>query len=77
LIKIENRKSENRKLSNEQNLTVEKMIDQLVDINPLQIRIISYIVSKWPSFYNIPDEFLKCTTSIQIFKYLKYREKCV
>jgi hypothetical protein len=53
------------------------MIDQLVDINPLQIRIISYIVSKWPSFYNIPDEFLKCTTSIQIFKYLKYREKCV
>ena len=54
------------------------MIDQLEDINPLQIKIISDILSKWPSFNYIPDEFLSCTTSIQIIKYLfKYIEKNV
>jgi hypothetical protein len=63
-------KLENRKLSIEQRNSVDKMIDEMVDINPLQIRLIFDVVSKWPSFYNIPEEFIKCTTSIQIIKYL-------
>jgi hypothetical protein len=63
-------KLKNRKLSFEQRSSVDKMIDEMVDINPLQIQLIFDVVSKWPSFYDIPEEFIKCTTSIQIIKYL-------
>ena len=62
-------KSANRKLSHEQSNLIDKMIDQLEDINPLQIKLIFDIVSKWPSFYKVSDEFLNCRSSIQIIKY--------
>ena len=54
------------------------MIDHLEDINPLQIKLIFDIVSKWPSFYNAKDEFLQCRSSKQIIKHLfKNIEKSV
>ena len=43
-------KSANRKISNAQNISIDKMIDRLADINPLQIKLIFDIISKWPSF---------------------------
>ena len=60
----------NRKLSHKQNELINKMIDELEDISPLQIKLIFDIVSKWKSSFNIPIEFLKCKTSIDIIKYL-------
>ena len=62
-------KSANRKLSNEQSIAINQMIEQLKDINPLQIKLIFDIVSKWPSFYKVPDEFIQCQSIIQMIKY--------
>ena len=60
----------NRKLSDKQQDLINKMIDGLFDITPLIIKLIFDIASKWKSSYNVPDEFLKCKTSVDVIKYL-------
>ena len=60
----------NRQLNIEQKESINQMIDELIDICPLQIKLIFDIVSKWKSTFNVPDEFIKCKTSIDLIKYL-------
>ena len=59
-----------KKLNDEQEMKVNKMIEGLDNICPLQIKLIFDIISKWKSSYKIPDDFLKCKTSVDLIKYL-------
>jgi hypothetical protein len=60
----------NRKLTNSQMKSVNKLIESLEYICPLHVRLIFDIVSKWKSSYNVPVDFMSCTTSIETIKYL-------
>ena len=62
--------SSNRKLSLEQQKSVDKMIDELDNVNPLQIKLIFDIVSKWRSSEVIPVDFIIRHSSEEIIKYL-------
>ena len=62
--------TENRKLSENQLKTVNKLIDSLEYIYPLQVKLIFDVVSKWKSSYEVPNDFMSCTTSIETIKYL-------
>ena len=63
-------KESKRQLVDKQKYSIDKMIDELVDICPLQVKLIFDIVSKWKSSYYVPADFLKCKTSIDLIKYL-------
>jgi len=59
-----------RRLTDIQHRGVDKMIKNLIDPIPLQIKLIYDIVSTWNSSLNPPGEFIKCQTSIEFIKYL-------
>ena len=63
-------KSANRILEEKQEASIHKMIDTFKDLNPLQIKLIFDIVSKWKSSDVVPDDLIKCRSNIDIIKYL-------
>jgi hypothetical protein len=63
-------KNANKQLTQKQNESVIKLFNNLESINPLQIKLIFDITSKWTSTFEPPDEFIKCKTSIDIIQYL-------
>ena len=63
-------KNANRQLTGKQNESVIKLFNNLEYINPLQIKLIFDITSKWNSTFEPPDEFMKCKTSIDIIQCL-------
>ena len=62
-------KTFDRRLTESQQNLINKMIERLIDISPLQIKLISNITSKWKSSFEIPNEFLECKNLIDIIKY--------
>jgi len=62
-------KASNRQLTKTQMDSVNKMINNLSDICPLQIKLIFDIVSKWKPSLSVPDDFINAKTSIEIIKY--------
>ena len=60
----------NRKLTEIQKDSINKMIDESLNMCPLQIKLIFDIVSKWKSSFNVPDEFKSCKTNIDFIKYI-------
>jgi hypothetical protein len=63
-------KKANRQITQKQNESIIKLLNNLESISPLQIKLIFDITSKWNSSFVPPDEFIKCKTSIDIIQYL-------
>ena len=62
-------KASNRQLTSNQDRSVTNMNENLTNANPLLIKLIYDIVSKWKSSLDPPNEFVHCKTSIEIIKF--------
>lgn len=63
-------KASNRKLTEKQEESINKLFNHLENICPLQIKLIFDIISKWKSSVSASEEFIECKTSIEIIQYL-------